>query len=31
MSGGENMDSFSVAAGAVAPLMFFMALGFCVS
>lgn len=25
------MDSFSVAAGAVAPLMFFMALGFCVS
>ena len=25
------MSSFSVAAGAVAPLMFFMALGFCVS
>ena len=31
MSGGENMDSFNVAAGAVAPLMFFMVLGFCVS
>ena len=25
------MSSFSVAAGAVAPLMFFMVLGFCVS